>query len=176
VVVVKLRKQARVHSHIWLHHSVTQWTWQKEKPRKNIVSNMDDPTNKPVNTCNTVAWVWCAKNWNHTRTCDTYFGSTTGKPIPMWYPINKWQVTSWLGKLQGDITSKDKSDDEAMVNDVAKPSKPGQSRLAWKVPSVKSGPAVKSLHCQMGYHISLRILAANAPAISSFYIILSHLI
>jgi hypothetical protein len=56
------------------------------KPQK-IVNYL---TNKPANTCDTVAQVcgvsWCAKNQHRTHTHDTHFGSTVGKPIPARYP------------------------------------------------------------------------------------------
>jgi hypothetical protein len=80
-----------------------------KKPEKHILKPKkiaDDFTNKPVNTRNTTAQVRgvsrCAKNQHRTHTCDTRFGSTAGKPVPVRYPTYGWlkgaSVTMEYGK------------------------------------------------------------------------------
>ena len=59
----------------------------KEKHSLKFQKNYDQPTNEPVNTCDTTAWVrgmsWCAKNQNCTHTHETHFGNTAGLPTPV---------------------------------------------------------------------------------------------
>ena len=58
-------------------------------------------TNKPANTRDTAARVCgvsqCAKNQHHTRTRDTRFGSTAGKPVPVRYPRSSRDGKVWFG-------------------------------------------------------------------------------
>ena len=77
-----------LHSHIWLHYSVTQSTMINLMvkivitSKKKIIKNSNYLTNIPMNACDTMAWVhgvsWCAKIQYHTQTCVTHFRNTVG--------------------------------------------------------------------------------------------------